>query len=236
MTDTHKIQWKRVGIEATAVVASILIAFSIDAWWDDLQEQRRAHGTLQSLEAGFSSSLDLIDANLIEVQASQVTVRRFLNMSPEDAAAIPPGERDSILDAIWRPRTLDLNNHLLVAMLESEGIETLDSPALQESIAQWRDSVEELNELKAKLADSQQDIILALGHYPELWKILSQQAADRPTIGGDLMRRIRSDQYFMALTARKAFSIRGHIRTMLAIREGTDSVLLVLDSSLADRS
>ena len=236
MTDTEKIQWKRVGIEATAVVASILIAFSIDAWWDDLQEQRRAHSTVKSLQAGFSSSLNLIDANLIEVQASLVTVQRFLKMNPEGAAAIPPGERYSILDAIWRPRTLDLNNHLLVAILESEGLETLDSSELQEAIALWRDSVEELNEARAKLAGNQPDIILALGHYPELWPILSQEAADRPAIGEELMRNILSNQYFMALTARKAFSIRGHIRTMLAIREGTDSVLLILDSELANTS
>jgi hypothetical protein len=31
MTDINKIQWKRIGIEVTAIVASILLAFSIDA-------------------------------------------------------------------------------------------------------------------------------------------------------------------------------------------------------------
>ena len=236
MTNTQKIQWKRIGIEATAIVASILVAFSIDAWWDDTQEKRRVRTTLEGLQTGFSSNLDLIDANLNEVQASQDTVNRFLNMNPDGAAVIPADERISTLIAIWRPRTLDLNNNLLLVMLDSQGLKTLSNPALQDAIARWRDSVEELNELKTMLANSQQEVLLALGHYPELWPVLSQKAVDRPSISGELMRRIRSDQDFMALAARKAYSIQAHIRIMHEIRGGTEPVLALVDSALADIS
>ena len=32
MNATQKIQWKRLSVEAFAIVASILLAFAIDAW------------------------------------------------------------------------------------------------------------------------------------------------------------------------------------------------------------
>ena len=32
ITETPEIEWKRVGIEATAIIVSILLAFSIQAW------------------------------------------------------------------------------------------------------------------------------------------------------------------------------------------------------------
>ena len=38
MTDSKDIHWKRVSVEAAAIVASILFAFTIDAWWQDRQE------------------------------------------------------------------------------------------------------------------------------------------------------------------------------------------------------
>ena len=35
MTETQKIPWKRISVEAAASVASILLAFAIDAWWEE---------------------------------------------------------------------------------------------------------------------------------------------------------------------------------------------------------
>lgn len=39
MTNSQDISWKRISIEAAAIVASILFAFAIDAWWQDRQEE-----------------------------------------------------------------------------------------------------------------------------------------------------------------------------------------------------
>jgi len=35
MKKTREIPWQRIVVEATAIVASILIASAIDAWWQD---------------------------------------------------------------------------------------------------------------------------------------------------------------------------------------------------------
>ena len=43
MTETKTIPWKRLAVEAAAIVVSILLAFGIDAWWDarnDVVEER----------------------------------------------------------------------------------------------------------------------------------------------------------------------------------------------------
>jgi len=37
MTETRKNSWKRLSVEVAAIVASILLAFAIQAWWDDRQ-------------------------------------------------------------------------------------------------------------------------------------------------------------------------------------------------------
>ncbi len=49
MTETQNIPWKRLSVEAAAIVASILLAFSIDAWWGDRQQREAEQVVLQAL-------------------------------------------------------------------------------------------------------------------------------------------------------------------------------------------
>jgi hypothetical protein len=49
VTLNQKIPWKRVAIEALAIVGSILLAFAIDAWWDELRDREDTEILLSSL-------------------------------------------------------------------------------------------------------------------------------------------------------------------------------------------
>lgn len=49
--DTARVEWKRILAEAAAIVASILLAFAVDAWWDARVEQRRADELIGFLRA-----------------------------------------------------------------------------------------------------------------------------------------------------------------------------------------
>ena len=50
MTDVYrKIPWSRIAVEGAAIVASILLAFWIDAWWDDKQQRDIEQLVLQNL-------------------------------------------------------------------------------------------------------------------------------------------------------------------------------------------
>ncbi len=61
MIETQKIHWKRIGIEAAAIVASILLAFAIDAWWSSKSEQARTEELLRALEVEWASDLQRVN-------------------------------------------------------------------------------------------------------------------------------------------------------------------------------
>jgi hypothetical protein len=72
MTETQSIPWKRLSVEAAAIVVSILLAFAIDAWWDDRNERIEEAEILaqflvtldediQSLESKVSRFQEMID-------------------------------------------------------------------------------------------------------------------------------------------------------------------------------
>ena len=49
MNTDRKIPWPRMAVEGVAIVASILLAFAIDAWWDDRQQDASEQIVLQTL-------------------------------------------------------------------------------------------------------------------------------------------------------------------------------------------
>ena len=67
MKESQDIPWKRIIVEATAIVASILLAFAIDAWWQSRTERIVETQYLQALREDLHRSLKLLD----EIEAQQ---------------------------------------------------------------------------------------------------------------------------------------------------------------------
>jgi hypothetical protein len=56
MTETQEIPWKRLAVEAVAIVGSILLAFAIDAWWEDVKGARQQAKLVASLQQDFETT------------------------------------------------------------------------------------------------------------------------------------------------------------------------------------
>jgi hypothetical protein len=232
MTDKQKISWKRLAIEAAAIVASILLAFAIDAWWEESQHRKHLQTVMTGLEAAFSENVTLIDENIELVIWNQQHLKRFIEMDPSDVAQIPPEQTFDTLRSIWRPVTTTNNNSLLIATLESENLAALELPALQDAISRWRAQVNQLAERTEQLVDSEQEALLVLGRHPEVGVVWAQAEFDSQQLGNDVMRRVREDEELMAIAARRAFQARIHLRTLRANREASSLVLDLIRNAL----
>ena len=63
MKESQEIPWKRIFVEATAIVASILLAFAIEAWWQNRTDRFVEAQYLQAMRADLLRSLELLDEN-----------------------------------------------------------------------------------------------------------------------------------------------------------------------------
>jgi hypothetical protein len=61
MTANEKIPWKRLSVEAAAIVGSILLAFAIDAWWQNRAERIVEVQYLEAMREDLVHSLKLLD-------------------------------------------------------------------------------------------------------------------------------------------------------------------------------
>ena len=66
MTETKTVPWKRLSIEAAAIVASILLAFAIDAWWEERALRIEEQQVLQGLREEFFSVHDVLSQHRSE--------------------------------------------------------------------------------------------------------------------------------------------------------------------------
>ena len=57
--------WKRLALEAVVIVSSILLAFGIDAWWQEGEEQREVRESLAALRSEFVENRSRLDSAIV---------------------------------------------------------------------------------------------------------------------------------------------------------------------------
>ena len=71
---TRSIPWLRVFVEGVVIVGSILLAFGIDAWWDDRANLEETRGNLEAVRIELQENLNRLDEQAelcTRVRASQ---------------------------------------------------------------------------------------------------------------------------------------------------------------------
>jgi len=64
MPNSQNIPWKRLTVEGTAIVLSILLAFAIDAWWEDVQAARQQAKLVVALQQDFGTTKARLEVSI----------------------------------------------------------------------------------------------------------------------------------------------------------------------------
>ena len=91
MNQIQSIPWKRITVEALAIIASILLAFAIDAWWDDRRDRITERNYLASLRQEIAEGINLGLENL-ERREETIKAHETLIQQTQGAARAPESE------------------------------------------------------------------------------------------------------------------------------------------------
>jgi hypothetical protein len=155
------IPWNKLSIEAFVIVASILLAFGIDAWWDTREQQRNEKELLSSILQNVQASREASSGYLAESAADQDLARSFLKMSDAELSAIPVESAIRLIRSLWRPNTRQVSQGTLVGVLSSERLELIEDPRISETLGRWLTLVTELDE-RAKVL-SEFEVVVTTG-------------------------------------------------------------------------
>ena len=140
MTETQNIPWKRLSVEAAAIVASILLAFAIDAWWEN-----------RALAKDEVVSLDLIRRDLVESieqlkSHAEYAERASLSALNAYTALSRPGpyDREYIRNEMLRVNrvTLRIPKAAYTELLSTGRLGVIEDRHLRDAIIRFYESIE----------------------------------------------------------------------------------------------
>ena len=144
MASAQIIPWKRVAVEATAIVGSILIAFAIDAWWEDRQLRIDEQQILLGLAVEFVANREALSrelaSHLKDLQSLENILLLIDGGQSDDAKSIVV----IALDEMQSPKTTDLGSGTLNALLSSGRVEILRSRKLRTQLTAWEGVIGEV--------------------------------------------------------------------------------------------
>ena len=144
MTNPSDISWKRISAEAAAIVGSILLAFAIDAGWQDRQDKVEERELLAGLRIEFSANrvhLAEVIANWTALSDSAESLHRLLRDWDSD-------EGDTLVrlrSQLERTKSVDPRTGQLNSLISSGKLGLIRNPELRAQLADWPDLVTDLS-------------------------------------------------------------------------------------------
>ena len=128
---------RRALLEAAFVIVGILVAFSIDAWWDDRQEMEVHDAVLASLANEIARNQELVASDTEIAGRHLELIDRFLRATPEELATLPNDTlMRSFMNAFGNPVTHDPET-AVARMLMQRPARDADGLRVQEETGRW---------------------------------------------------------------------------------------------------
>lgn len=146
MLNRENISWAQIGVEAVAIVASILLAFAIDAWWDERQLRVEEGEILLGLQQEFAQKREILEEYRAMNDRALIAMVELLQASHRGSWDDAGLEFGTALGRVLTPATADLPNGVLAALISSGRLEIVSSKALRERLAAWSGVYDELRD------------------------------------------------------------------------------------------
>ena len=146
MSESTRIPWRRITAEAVAIVASILLAFGIQAWWDDRADQQLRVTAVSDLLSDFEANqlqLSVWLEGTERIVAAHEHLLDALSQAGESGSVELP---DSLLVAAVGVPTYQPIRATVDALFATGRLSLIRDPELQRLIALWLQALEDTAE------------------------------------------------------------------------------------------
>lgn len=180
--------------EIVVVVASILIAFSLDAWWSGFVEGRQLRQQLAvvivELEAGRAELLEGVSSHRVIGGAAAALYGHLRGRDPDEVVATA----DTLVGALFSYFTMDITTTATTAFIDKGGLEVIEDRAARDALSNWpakmRDAIDDQAQLRAVVQD---------GYVPYMVSTFSLDGAI--PAGSDMIRRAIREERGMDVPA-----------------------------------
>ena len=231
----EKIRYRRRLIgEGVVIVASILLAFAIDAAWAQRQVRSEEREALAALETEFSANLEQIDQVIDIYLRDRARVATLRQATPEELRTLSQREVSEIMLATSNIWSFDPVLGATDALISSGRLGVLRDPRLREALSTFTNLV----------ADAAEDVPALRSFVEEIWRFEGQHGGPwsdpetevswagpiegfsfLPRATPDDLIRVREDPLLMSLVARLHLNAAYYVGDLQRLRSEIANVL-----------
>ena len=137
MSEKRPSNARRFAIEAFVIVASILLAFALDAGWDDRQERRRVAELLSAVADDFEREVAALDSVIAVNRERELVQTALLQATDPSGPGVAPDSIARLAARNGDQQIHDPSFGALTALLSTGGLEEVDDPELRRLLAGW---------------------------------------------------------------------------------------------------
>jgi hypothetical protein len=218
--------------ESALIVFSILLAFSIDAWWSGRGTATLERQWLVELESEFASNLVRLEARNEQIETSLERFELFVRSSPSVLARFPQDSVSRWLYDFTAPRTFDASRGAASTLSDPAGITAVRDPTLRRLVVDWLRRLDDLNEEAASMWSAGTDLarILSLpavqGELPDGERHLINNVA--ASLGPAGLANSRTDDRFMSALSIKMYYQNMYLAELRSAQAVGDTILSLL--------
>lgn len=221
-----KIPWLRIGAEGVVIVASILFAFAVDAWWAERQEREIEREDLERLHAEFIWNRDRVNDNGTATRAQDASAKIFDLVSNHLGKGEPLAIPNDLLQGIRGTPTFDPATPVLDGLVLSGRLSNVRDRDVLSAIALWQRHVTQVHETEIAARE-----FVNTQLHPAFF--------ERGNMGPSFARSIGNtgvivDEELVGLAGRRMRNTEFVLRALDRLRASANDVVLAVESALAE--
>ena len=158
----HEIPWNRLTVEAVVIVGSILLAFSIDALWDNYKDRREEYEILLGLNGEFSRHVASIEVSINRVEQLSDSIGFLLNQGAVDIDTIDSVEiiEQAIWGSVFTTPPDELTGGVRDTLFQSGKLDLIRNDKLREALVKWPVNISQLEQQRSTVSGFVMQILL----------------------------------------------------------------------------
>jgi hypothetical protein len=238
MTANEKIPWKRLSIEAAAIVGSILLAFAIEAWWEDRQNRESEQVALRSLREDFEASRQELSQRLRSLENARIRFDEFQSMSPEDIERLQQSKIDDMIAGLMTGATFDPFLGTIDAMVADGRLALVRSQMIRKLLSAWLKAIDDIQEDNIAVRSHANRVRTAMEPYGGPYHIRLFDQLDSPTSAvfpradGSVLAELRRDAPFVGMAQSHQYAISFYLIELRNLAKILDDTIDLLEQNI----
>lgn len=239
MSDQPSTGYRRLVVEGVVIVASILLAFSIDALWAQSQDREAERQALVSLESEFESNRQLIQQVIDRHLEFRETIAEFADLPESELQRLDQRRVSEIVLAAANPWTFDPVLGGTDALIGSGRLDLIRDAELREALSSFLNLVADLTEDVGYMASASEAVWEREAELGGPWTDPTTEMSTSGLIGGlsfipkatsaDLVR-LRRDASYMGLMRRYHLNAAYYVQELERLDQHMAGILTLVRS------